>query len=299
MKILIFGASGPVGGVVTRLAVERGYDVKLFVRDVEKAEQKLADLLKSKSKENIEIIEGSLDQLWTAIEAAKDCDAIVSCVHLSFAKDIVKVAKWNRVKRVVLYSSTRLFSEVPCPSVNKVEKGEAVIKASGLDWTLLRPTMVVDYPNDLNVSKLAGFIKKYPVIPIPGSGKQLVQPVHVSDCAKATLDCLETEKAIGEALTIAGGEVLTYREMLKILSDYIDRKPIMVSVPLLPFQLLYSVFPFVFRKVGIEKPMIDRMAEDKNFDISHTAEVIDYQPLKFEKMLKREGFLTFSFGVDA
>jgi len=286
LRILIFGASGPVGGVVTRLALKRGYDVKLFVRDVEKAEQKLADLLESENKRNIEIIPGSLDQLWTAIEAAKGCDAIVSCVHLSFAKDIIKVAKWNRIKRVVLYSSTRLFSKVPCPSVQKVEKGEAVIRESGLEWTLLRPTMVVDYPNDLNVSKLAGFIKKYPVIPIPGSGKQLVQPVHVSDCAKATLDCLETEKAKGEALTLAGGEVLTYREMLEIICDHIGKRPVMVSVPLFPFQIMYSILPFVFRKVGIEKPMIDRMAEDKNFDVSHTVETIDYQPLKFEEMLK-------------
>jgi nucleoside-diphosphate-sugar epimerase len=53
----------------------------------------------------------------------------------------------------------------------------------GVAWTILRPTLIYDEGRDGNVSRLAGLIRRFGVLPLSGEGEGLRQPVHAEDLA--------------------------------------------------------------------------------------------------------------------
>ena len=59
-------------------------------------------------------------------------------------------------------------------------RAEEYVRASGLDWTIFRPSIVFG-PKDDFINKLAGYISSYPAIPVIGDGKYRLQPGDAGD----------------------------------------------------------------------------------------------------------------------
>ena len=81
---------------------------------------------------------------------------------------------------------------------------EQQIRGCGLDWTILRPTMIYGAASDRDLSRLLLRLRRAAVLPVPGTGTCLHQPVHVADVAAAVLAALERPAAIGSLYDVAG-----------------------------------------------------------------------------------------------
>lgn len=131
-KILIIGASGSLGKVVTCTALSRHLDITLFVRH----KNRLGNT------GNAKIIVGDATNLSAVENAVKGMDV----VYINLAGDlekmgkiIVKAMKNQGVKRVVAISSIGIYDD-PVPSILVPYRGLAdIIESSGLDYTILRP----------------------------------------------------------------------------------------------------------------------------------------------------------------
>ena len=119
---------------------------------------------------------------------------MVSATHIRHAPALISVCREAGVKRAVFLSSTWRFSKVNTTGVNTVIAGEESVNVSGLETTLLRPTMIYGPGDDRNISRLRNYLRRYRIIPIFGNGSRLVQPVYVTDLAKAVV------QAIGSSL---------------------------------------------------------------------------------------------------
>ncbi|MCJ9722205.1 SDR family oxidoreductase [Agrobacterium sp. SHOUNA12C] len=162
-KILILGATGPTGRHIVSQAVRRGYDVTLLVRSPEKA----ADI------EGAKIVVGDARDEKVLRQAIKDRDAVISALGtpaspfrevtlLSTAtRALVSAMKTERVSRLVAITGMGagdsaghggfLFDKLIFPLLlRKVyadkDRQEAIIKGSGLDWTLVRPSVLNNKP---------------------------------------------------------------------------------------------------------------------------------------------------------
>ncbi len=93
------------------------------------------------------------------------------------------------------------------------QDAEAVVIASGLRWTIVRPAMVLGK----NAPVLAGLARlaALPVVPVFGDGRVPVQPVFVDDLADCLAALLDEEEGLDSAtLEIGGPEVLTIEDLL-------------------------------------------------------------------------------------
>ncbi|MEA4812000.1 MAG: NAD(P)H-binding protein [Anaerolineaceae bacterium] len=101
---------------------------------------------------------------------------------------------------------------------------EGIIKDSGLNYTILRASMVYGTGDNFTLS-LANLIRKIPfVTPVPGDGSVLLQPLWVEDLVTSlewALNIKETENSI---LEIGGPEHLSFIEVLRQISKAIDKK---------------------------------------------------------------------------
>lgn len=160
--------------------------------------------------------------------------------------------------------------------------------ASGLDWTILRPTMIYGSPRDRNMWRLIQYLRRFPLIPIPGDGQSLQQPVFVDDLAEATLLALATPTSNGRALNLAGAEPLSYNQVIDTVCDLLGRRVLKLHVPLrLALGGLWA-YNAVRRRSAFRAEQLLRLNEDKAFSIDEARACLGYQPLTFREGINRE-----------
>lgn len=170
-KILVLGATGGTGRSVVSQALARGYDVTVLARSAEKA----GDF------KGAEVVIGDARDEATLRRALKGRDAVVSALGtpaspfrevtlLSTAtRALVNAMKLEQVSRLVCITGLGagdsvghggfLFDHLIYPLIlRKVyadkNRQETIVRGSGLDWVLVRPTILNDKPKHGNVRAL-------------------------------------------------------------------------------------------------------------------------------------------------
>ncbi|MBI4219668.1 MAG: hypothetical protein HY682_05940 [Chloroflexi bacterium] len=98
---------------------------------------------------------------------------------------------------------------------------EAAIKASGLSYAIVRPTVLFD-DEDILLNNVAWLIRRFPFFPVPGNGRYGIQPMHVDDEAELMVRLgRQPENAVVDA---AGPEVFTFDELLDTIAAALRRR---------------------------------------------------------------------------
>lgn len=177
MKILVLGATGATGRLIVANAIKQGHDVVALVRSTAKA----ADIA------GAALVEGDARDEAAITRAISGCDAVISSLGtpmspfrevtlLSTATTaLVSVMKGQNIQRLVCITGMgagdsrghggffydRVFQPLMLGHVYEdKDRQEAIVKASGLDWTIVRPTVLNDKPargNVRAVTDLSGF----------------------------------------------------------------------------------------------------------------------------------------------
>lgn len=109
-------------------------------------------------------------------------------------------------------------------------KGEEIIKKSGLNFIILRPTLIYG-EGDKSLFKLIKLIKKSPIIPVFGHGNYYLQPVYVKNVVKAIKFILEKNIFNKKTYHLAG-KSLTYNEIIYQICKKLNKKRIKIHLPL-------------------------------------------------------------------
>lgn len=159
MKILVIGAGGKTGRAVVEQAVAAGHEVTAFVRNASKYD----------AAANVRVVEGDAADSAAMNRAVLGQDAVIDTIggktpykattlESSAAKTIIKAMQQNGVPRLVVTSMLgvgeskanatvflRLLVATFLRGANKDKAAmESAVKASGLDWVILRPAILND-----------------------------------------------------------------------------------------------------------------------------------------------------------
>src|ERR1039458_5855430 len=138
---------------------------------------------------------------------------MVNLASLGFghAPAIIAATEQAGIGRAVFVSTTAVTTALPAPSERSRLAAERQIRYSRLQWTIIRPTMIYGAARDRNLSRLLMLLSRTRarVLPGPGGGRHLQQPVHVADVADAVLTAVERPGAAGMTYDVAGPEPLS------------------------------------------------------------------------------------------
>jgi putative NADH-flavin reductase len=206
MRLAIFGGTGGTGLELTRQALEHGHSVRVLVRNPNKMPVTNA---------NMRLVLGSVLDHESVTKTILGTDAVLSCLgqrnllrntrvcsvgtHL-----IMAVMKEQGVRRLVVESAFGAGESLAAANIMArlmvatvlwapyEDKNllEPEVKASGLDWTILRPTMLTSGP------KTGRFAVN--------SGRPATHSVSRADVATVMLKAVEERLWVGEALTVTG-----------------------------------------------------------------------------------------------
>ncbi|EMS80516.1 NAD-dependent epimerase/dehydratase family protein [Desulfotignum phosphitoxidans] len=191
-------------------------------------------------------------------------------------------------KRLVALSSTSCLvkdrSKDPYERevARKLADGESFLRtwgaARGVDWIILRPTLIYGDGNDKNISEIAAIVNRLGFFPLLGKARGKRQPVHAQDVAAACAAALDATHVVNRAYNLTGGETLTYREMVVRVFDNLGRKPMLPSFPEWIFALALSGLRVIPRYRHWTMAMVQRMNRDLVFDSSEAVHDFGYAP---------------------
>ncbi len=282
MKVFVTGATGFTGSRVVPLLLRSGYEVRCLYR--ERSDRSLLP------QPEIEWVLGDLSNLQALTASMRGADALINLASLGFghADAILRATKEAGIRRAIFISTTAIFTQLNARSKAIRLAAENAIQNSGLQYTILRPTMIYGSPRDRNMWRLIRFLRISPIIPIFGRGEYLQQPIYVDDVAQAVVSCLSNEKTIGKCYNIAGKYPLTYTQVIDVVANAMGRRVWKVHLPFEPIVYGLRFFEWMRLPLPIKAEQVLRLNENKVFSYEEAQKDFGFRPLSFEEGIRLE-----------
>jgi len=195
------------------------------------------------------------------------------------------------VKRIVVLSSTSRFTKtnsndyqeqaIATRLANAEMQVQEWAERCGIEWVILRPTLIYGLGQDKNVVEIARFIRRFGFFPLFGRACGLRQPIHVMDVAAASIAAVDVLGCENRAYNISGGETLSYRDMVARIFASMGCRPRMLTVPLWMFSAAVAVVRCLPRYRKWSSSMAERMNMDMVFDHSAATQGFNFKPKVF------------------
>ena len=312
MKALVTGATGFTGGHLARALVRRGVQVRALVRKPEAA----SDLAAA----GIELVKGDLERREELAGAARGVEVVYHVaalyrqaglpeatyhrVNAESAGWIVDAAAAGGARRVVHCSTVGVHGDIEHPpadedaplrpgdtyQVTKLE-GERLARAAaertGIELAIVRPSGIYG-PSDRRLLKLFRGVARRRFV-VLGDGEIFYHLTHVDDLVEGFRLAGTVPAAAGRTYILAGPEVTTLNELVRIVAAGAGVKPPSLHLPVWPFWIAGAACEAVCAPFGLEPPIyrrrVDFFTKSRAFDITRARSELDFQP----RVTLREG----------
>jgi NADH dehydrogenase len=183
----------------------------------------------------------TLDDAARLVDALQDVDTLYNTHWIRFARGnvsfelatqrtlrLLDAARHAGVRRVVHISVVNASESAPTAYFRAKARLEADVRASGLSYAIVRPTLTFG-SRDILVNNLCWVLRRFPVFVVPGDGRYRLQPVHVDDVARIAV---EAGQASADLVTDAAGpDILTFNQFVRLLADAVRSRAWLVHAP--------------------------------------------------------------------
>ena len=246
MKIFVAGGTGFVGGHLVKALQGSGHSVSALVHR------------RSTLHEGVEQVEGDITRPETFEKSINGCDAVVNLIgiirelpsrgvtfeklHVQATASLLAAAAGHGVSRYLQMSALGTRPDAVSAYHKTKWRAEELVRGSGLEWTIFRPSMIYG-PQDGFINMLAAQLRLAPVMPVIGSGRYRLQPIHADDVARCFTLALELPGTIGQAYELCGRDRVSYEELLDMIAVTMGR--LRPFKPHLPLGLMKRVIPYM------------------------------------------------------
>lgn len=237
-RVLVTGASGFLGSALAPALAAAGHAPRLLVRRPAGTELAASG----------EIVLGDLEEARTLGAAVAGVDAVVHLgaatsagridpeeahrVNVGGATALIAACRAASCRRVVVLSTQHVHL-ARCGVYGRTKRiADALFAGSGLEVTILRPSLVYGRGRRGVFVKLAGLVRKLPVIPVVGPGTWRLRPLFLGDLLAVILETLARPELGGRTYDVGGPEAVTYNAFLEAICAALRRPCRRVHVPI-------------------------------------------------------------------
>lgn len=242
VKVAIAGASGFVGKALIE-ELQGQHEIVALSRSV-----------KQNPALGIEWRSCDLFSLLDAEKALQGCDVAVYLVHsmrpsaqltqgsfedfdLIVADNFVRAAEKCGVKRI-LYLGGMYPDDAPTLSrhLKSRHEVEGLFTASKIPATILRAAVILG-PEGSSFHMMVRLVQRLPVMVCPKWTHTLSQPIALKDVVRSLHHCLETPATADHIYDLGGPDVVSYLDMMKMISGILGKKRMLLPIPFLSPEL--------------------------------------------------------------
>jgi NADH dehydrogenase len=236
-RIVVLGGTGFVGShLVPRLAAQ-GVAVTVLSRNREQ-HRELAVL------PTVRVVSADVYDPKVLAAHFRGADAVINLVgilnesgfdgsgfrraHVELTRLVIEAMKSAAVPRLLQMSSLRA-GEGESWYLKTRGEAEAAVKASGLDWTIFRPSVIFGRGDGL-FNRFAMLLKLAPVMPLARASARFA-PVYVGDVCAAFERALTDRTTVGRTYELGGPDTVTLREVVEMTRDALGLSRLVVGLP--------------------------------------------------------------------
>jgi NADH dehydrogenase len=288
--------TGFVGSYLIDALLDAGHEPHVLVRSGSEGKLHRAN--------ECELTTGDLDSPAAIDAVLAGCDAVIynvgilrefpregitfEALQYRGAETVAEAAKRAGIRRFLLMSANGIDSAETRYQTTKL-RAEAMIRESGLDYTIFRPSVIFGDPRGTMefATQLYQEMVRMPLPAVgfhtglsPAGGEVLMSPVHVRDVADAFVNALADDSTIGECYVLGGPEVLSWPEMLRRIAAAVGKKKLILPMPIGFMKLgatLLDWLPFF----PVTRDQLTMLADGNTAEPDEVAALIKRKPAEF------------------
>lgn len=255
--ILLIGGNGFVGRVIAAQLQLAGYSVLIptghlaaarELRMLPKVHVEDADI---HDFDELQSLCGRIDKNGAVInlvgvlhdKPAQPYGKVFKAAHVDLPKNIITAMQLHGLKRYLHMSALGADSNGPSMYQRSKGDGEAAVKASNLDWTIFRPSVIFG-AQDQFINLFSKLTKLFPAMPLANHQAQF-QPVSVDDVASAFVKSLSMPQTIHQSYDLVGPTVYTMKEIVEFAARRAKTSCAIIPVPAFVGYLQALAFEFL------------------------------------------------------
>lgn len=290
MKILVTGATGFIGGRLTRRLLAEGHEVRALVRNPHKANRLRAA--------GAELFQGDLLEPGSLQGAGDGVDVAYYLVHSmgrggdgdfeererTAAYGFARMAARAGIGQVVYLGG--LGDEPRSKHLRSRQTTALLLELHGPPLTYFRAGMVVGADSE-SYKTLRYLVQRLPVMVAPRWLRTRSQAIAIDDVVDYLVEAAGKEEVLHREVQIGAPDVLTYGDMLDAMADSLDvRRRIKIPVPLLS-PTLSSLWIGLVTPVdtGVARPLIEGLSTETVVTDPRAARAFKVRPMPFRDAL--------------
>jgi len=286
--VLVTGASGLVGIHACRELAKNGWRVRALIRDPARAAMALGQL-------PVEFRVGDVRDATSLRSSLNGCGAVVHLAAIAIEKKhetyretntaaterLISAARAENVRRLIFMSQNGADSGSPYPFLRSKGVAQDSIKTSGLQWTILRPSVIFG-PEDQFVNVLGRLIRLTPkIFPLPGGGAARFQPIAVDDVARVVRLSLEKKETVQQTYALGGAVPLTLRQMTERILAAMGTSRRLVPVPIRVLRPAVALAQRLLPNPPVTSGLLDLLSIDNTTPNNALTESFKLVPVPF------------------
>ena len=306
-KVLIFGASGQIGRHLVRKLTKNNYTVTAVTRN---SHQKAYKLKTQANAGYLNIVQASIfdeDKIRSLMSKVDICINLIGTlyeknknnnfenIHSNFPYLISKLSSEYNIKQFIHLSSLGIENAKDSDYANSKLKGEKNIKKNFPKAVIFRPSIVYSVDDNFTTNFMS-LLSLLPFFPLYYNGNTKFSPIHCSDLTDIIYNVI-FQNINSLTLECVGPETISLKEILQRLLKLIDKKRLLIPMPLI-FAKLSAIFFQLFPKPPITLDQIRLLKYDNipsgkyktNLDIGFkNLKKFNEEDEKYCYMWKKEG----------
>jgi uncharacterized protein YbjT (DUF2867 family) len=222
VRVLLLGASGFIGRELHAALAGRGHQIVAAVRDARQSPP-----FAGQAPIVVDLNRDTAAETW--IPRLAGIDAIVNCagilqgsrsqsieaIHRDAPIALFEACRRVGVRRIVQISAISATRQAATAYALTKLAADDHLRGMDLDWVVIRPSLVIARGAFGGTALFRGMAALPFAIPVPGDGKQVFQPIHVSDVARVVVLALEGDTLLRTSVDPVGPEPVALRDILR------------------------------------------------------------------------------------
>ena len=252
---LIFGGSGQIGRHLIRKLTKNDYKVIVVTRNIHQK----GHIIKTQGNAGyIDIVEANIFdevKIKRLFEKADICINLIGIlfekkgssfknIHTLFPSLLAKLCKQNNLKHLIHLSALGVNEALDSNYAKSKLEGEKEILKNFPLSTILRPSIVYSVDDNFTTNFMT-LLNRLPVFPLYYNGQTKFMPIHSSDLVDIIYNII-SKKIYSQVIECVGNETLTLKDIIEKLLNLINKKRILLPIPLFFGKLtakFFQLFP--------------------------------------------------------
>ena len=248
---LIFGGSGQIGRHLIRKLTKSDFRVIVVTRNIHQK----GHIIKTQGNAGyIDIVEANIfeeDKIIGLFDRVDICINLIGIlyekkgssfrnIHTLFPSLLAKLCKQNNLKHFIHLSALGINEAKDSDYARSKLDGEKEILKNFPLSTILRPSVVYSVDDNFTTNFMT-LLNRLPVFPLYYNGKTKFMPIHSSDLVDIIHNVI-SENVYSQIIECVGPETLSLKEIIEKLLNLIDKRRILLPMPLIFGKLTAKFF---------------------------------------------------------